>query len=258
LTGREALTVSVAMFWVGGWGLGRDIDFEVDLIRARARTRELEQEAERVSLLALRSHLDPHFLFNTLNAIAEWCREDGETAERALLELSAMLRTMLGGVKASTWPLRQEIELVDALIALHRIRDPEAIEVVREVDTALLDRSVPPLLLLPLVENALKHGPAAGHRGTVTVTVSEASNHEASNPGASGGATQIKIRNPGPFAGRRPGGEGVAMVERRLALAYGEAASLRLAQRDPGSSSQSAPYTEAVVRIPHHDPHTPT
>ena len=55
---------------------------------------ELERAAERAQLLALRAHLDPHFLFNTLNAIAEWCRQDGEIAERAVLQLSSMLRAM--------------------------------------------------------------------------------------------------------------------------------------------------------------------
>src|SRR4030095_12586183 len=63
---------------------------------------DLGRGAERAELLALRSPLDPHFLFNTLNAIAEWCREDGEIAERAVMRLSAMLRTVLAGGGAST------------------------------------------------------------------------------------------------------------------------------------------------------------
>ena len=88
--------MSLALFLVGGFGLGRDIWFEDRLARAEARAVALAREAERAQLLALRAHLDPHFLFNTLNAIAEWCREDGETAERAVLRLSAMLRTVLG------------------------------------------------------------------------------------------------------------------------------------------------------------------
>lgn len=243
LTGREALSVAVAMFWVGGWGLGRDIDFEVDLLRARARARELEREAERVSLLALRSHLDPHFLFNTLNAIAEWCREDGETAERALLELSAMLRTMMSGVRVGAWPLRRELELVDALISLHRIRDPEALVINRVVDESLGDRRVPPLLLLPLVENAVKHGPASGHRGTVELRVERV-----------GTGTSITVQNPGPFVGRRPGGEGVAMVDRRLALAYGDEARLGLEQ----VSVDGSPHTRARVLLSADVPRTET
>ena len=77
---RPSLLVEVALFWVGGWGLARDIDFEENLRKERARARELLREKEHAELMALKSHLDPHFLFNTLNAIAEWCRADGRVA----------------------------------------------------------------------------------------------------------------------------------------------------------------------------------
>ena len=130
----------------------------------------LAREAEGAQLLALRSHLDPHFLFNTLNAIAEWCREDGETAERAVMRLSAMLRTVLAGVRASTWPLAEELALLDTLFELHRLRDPDRVRVTRHLPEPLPDVAVPPMLLLPLAENAVKHGPAAGHAGEIVLT----------------------------------------------------------------------------------------
>src|SRR5690606_25513525 len=161
ITARESLLVSLALFWVGGWGLGRDIELEVSLARANARADDLAREAERAQLLALRSHLDPHFLFNTLNAIAEWCRTDGETAERAVLRLSGMLRTILEGVRLGAWPLRQELDLCRDLFALYAVRDPGRFDC--RVDGEPGDATVPPLLLLPLAENAIKHGPAAGH-----------------------------------------------------------------------------------------------
>src|SRR4029077_13534367 len=125
LTAPTSVVVFLALFLVGGWGLGRDMWLENELARAGARATLLAREAEGAQLLALRSHLDPHFLFNTLNAIAEWCREDGETAERAVLQLSAMLRTVLEGVKIPTWPLARELELARTLFALHLLRDPE-------------------------------------------------------------------------------------------------------------------------------------
>ena len=104
---RRAWSSALALFLVGGWGLGRDIGSRASLARASARGGALAREAERAQLLALRAHLDPHFLFNTLNAIAEWCREDGETAERAVLQLSAMLRTVLAGVRAADLAARR-------------------------------------------------------------------------------------------------------------------------------------------------------
>jgi len=90
--------VSLALFLVGGWGLARDIDLDARLRAAETRAVELTRAAEAAELLALRAHLDPHFLFNTLNAIAEWCLKDGAVAEEAVLKLSAMLRTLLDGV----------------------------------------------------------------------------------------------------------------------------------------------------------------
>lgn len=241
LTERESLLVVLALFLVGGWGLGRDIELEVSLDRERARAEALAREAERAQLLALRGHLDPHFLFNTLNAIAEWCRTDGEVAERAVLRLSGMLRTILDGVRLPAWPLRRELDLCRDLFALHAIRDPGRFDC--HVDDPPGDLAIPPLLLLPLAENAIKHGPAAGHRGPVRI-------HLAVSPAA----VDIIIDNPGPYAGPRPGGEGLKMVERRLALAYEGRARFTIgpapAAEPVPSDTSSAPGTRAVVTIP--------
>ncbi|MFP2899958.1 histidine kinase [Corallococcus sp. 4LFB] len=173
------------LFLVAGWGLGRDIGFEETLAHERARAARFAWEAEQAQLLALRSHLDPHFLFNTLNAIAEWCREDGAVAEAAVLRLSTMLRSVLAGVRSVTWPLSQELELMRTLFDLHLLRDPDLFQLRMDVADGLADVPVPPLLLLPLAENAVKHGPAAGHRGPLTVEVV-----------AREGAVGVSIDNP--------------------------------------------------------------
>jgi sensor histidine kinase YesM len=217
LTDRFSLAIAFALFVVGGWGLGRDIEMEKSLTHAQTRAEMLAREAERAQLLALRSHLDPHFLFNTLNAIAEWCREDGEVAERATLELSSMLRAILDGVRRRDWPLSKELELLDTLLDLHLIRDPELFTLVRHVPDPVPELGVPPMIFLPIVENAVKHGPAKGHRGELLLEVE-----------VKGETLRFVVENPGPYAGRRDGGEGIAMVERRLSLAYGERASLEI------------------------------
>jgi two-component sensor histidine kinase len=220
LTSPGSVLACVALFLVGGWGLARDIWLESSLLRSEARAAALAREAERAQLLALRSHLDPHFLFNTLNAIAEWCRDDGEVAERAVLQLAAMLRAVLEGVRAPSWSLREELALVDTLFALHRLRDPDGVRLVRRVPEPLPDLAVPPMLLLPLAENAVKHGIAGGHGGEVVLEVEA--------PRADG-TLVVRLDNAGAFAGRRAGGLGLAMVERRLALAYDGRASFRIA-----------------------------
>ncbi len=201
--------VIVALFLVGGWGLGRDIEQELGLARAEARAQAAAEEAERAQLLALRAHLDPHFLFNTLNAIAEWCREDGVTAEAAVLRLSALLREVMSGVKLPAWPLARELALVRDLWDLHGVRDPERFAYRWLVPDELPQADLPPLLLLPLAENAVKHGPAAGHDGLLQLEVRQEA-----------GDVLIEISNPGPMGEQRDGGEGLAMVRRRLELAW--------------------------------------
>jgi LytS/YehU family sensor histidine kinase len=222
MTSDVSLLVSIALFLVGGYGLGNDIDMQRRLEHAEARAESMTLEAERAQLLALRTHLDPHFLFNTLNAIAEWCREDGETAERATLELSSMLRSVMDATRCSSWPLARELKLLQMLLDLHRIRDPEAFRLRRDIEGPLPEAEVPPMVLLPLVENAIKHGPAAGHRGEIRLSVH--TDHD---------EIVFELENPGPFTGPREGGHGLDQVERRLELAYDGRAQFDIA--DVGS-----------------------
>jgi hypothetical protein len=221
LTVPSSLAICCTLFWVGGWGLGRDIGFEASLRRERLRVEELAREAEHAQLLAMRSHLDPHFLFNTLNAIAEWCREDGEVAEQAVLKLSGILRAVLAGVKSPSWSLASELNLVRDLFALHLLRDPDLFTVTWDLPSPMPDVSVPPMILLPLAENAMKHGPAAGHRGRIHCGVSLEKT-----------ALRVVLENPGPYHGPRPGSDGLPTVQRRLRLAYGRGAALRITGED--------------------------
>ncbi|MCK6508131.1 histidine kinase [Myxococcota bacterium] len=198
------ILVIAALSIVGGWGLARDIELERGLQAAQARAAELARQAERAELLALRAHLDPHFLFNTLNAIAEWTREDPAVAEEAILRLSALLREVMAGVRAPAWPLHRELAVARAVWELHAVRDPDRFRFTWTVPEPVPAVEVPPLVLLPVVENAVKHGPAAGHRGTLELRVDDRT---------------VTVRNPGPFTGPRDGGEGLSLVRRRLASA---------------------------------------
>jgi hypothetical protein len=227
LTTRTSLVVSAALFLVGGWGLGRDVGHEQELRRERERARALEQKAELQQLLALRAHLDPHFLFNTLSAVAEWCRQDGEVAERATLQLAALLRDVLDGVRAPAWTLRREVQLCCAVFDLHLLRDPGRFQLDTPALTDLPDAEVPPLLLLPLAENAMKHGPGAGHRGRVSLRLQ-----------GEQGLLRVTLENPGPYRGPREGGQGLPLLERRLQLAYGGRATLRMAELDGATRAE--------------------
>lgn len=204
LTDAGSLAISLVLYLVGGWGLGRDL--------------ELEQSLEHLRLQAVRAQLDPHFLANTLNAIAEWCREDAAVAEQATLRLAELLRAVLEALELPRWPLARELELVRALLELHRIRDPDAFTSRVELEAGAEPPEVAPLLLLSLVENALKHGPRAGHRGALTVQVAVDS-----------GRVRCTVENPGRYA-PRPGqrGRGLPLLRAQLAFAYGGDASFTI------------------------------
>lgn len=225
LTERTSLLVIGAMFLVGGWGLGRDVGFE-------QRVHRLQAETERAQLLALKSHLDPHFLFNTLNAIAEWCRVDGAVAETAVLRLSTMLRAVLDGVRAPLWPLEKELELVDMFFALHLLRDNALFSLERDVPSLLPRAQVPPMSLVSLAENAMKHGPGAGHRGLIQLSVRQEPTH-----------LVLMLENPGPFRGPRAGSQGLPSLRRQLELTWGSRAELTVAAVEPER-------TRATLRIP--------
>ncbi len=224
MTSRASLGVSIALFLVAGWGLGRDIGFEKRVAR-------LQEQAQRAQLLALKSHLDPHFLFNTLNAIAEWCRTDGAVAEKAVLQLSDMLRTMLEGVQAPLWPLDRELQLVDTLLALHQLRDAALFTVTRDLK-APGSIQVPPMALLTLAENAVKHGPAKGHRGVIHL-----------HSRVEGSQCMVVIENPGPVGAERIGSHGLPTLRQQLQLTWGPKATLSL-------EAGSAASTRAVLTFP--------
>jgi two-component system sensor histidine kinase AlgZ len=218
-----SLAVALVLYLAGGWGLGRDIELELDLAHAQ--------------LVAVRTHLDPHFLYNTLNAIAEWCREDAVQAEQAILRLSAMLEGLFAGLEARAWPLARELALVEDLVALHRVRDPGALSLATRSEGDLADVQVPPLALLLLVENALKHGARKGHPGELRLSVAAG--------GRDARAVRITVSNPGPY---RPGapGRGLALLRQRLAAAYGPGAHVELAAHGE--------RTHATLHLPRRTP----
>lgn len=198
-----SLAVALALYLVGGWGLGRDIELELDV--------------EHAQLKAIRTHLDPHFLYNTLNAIAEWCSEDPKVAEEATLRLAELLRATLDALERRSWPVAREVALVEDLLALHRVRDPDAFTATVDVDPAARELELPPLVVVTLVENALKHGPRAGHRGAIAIAVR-----------AEPTGVRAEVENPGPYVART-GGRGLATLRARLGLAYGRGARFTIA-----------------------------
>jgi two-component sensor histidine kinase len=122
------------------------------------RTLELEARLMQSNLQARKTQLQPHFLFNTLNAIASLVRRKPDAAEDMIGSLSDFLRMTLDTAQEHEVPLRREIEFLDLYLEIQQARFGERLRIQKEIEPAALDASVPALILQPLVENSVRHG----------------------------------------------------------------------------------------------------
>lgn len=133
----------------------------------RQRTLELEaaqlaSELSRAKLRTLRAQLNPHFLFNALHGIGGLVRaQRADEALRTLTDLGTLLRRTLDSDRADRWPLGDELELVDEYLSIESVRLGDRLTIERDIDSAVRPVPIPPLVLLPIVENAIRHGIAA-------------------------------------------------------------------------------------------------
>jgi sensor histidine kinase YesM len=123
-----------------------------------ATARDLEQSRARAAMLALKAQLSPHTLFNTLNAVTALIADQPAAAEAAMDHLAALLRRVLRALDQERWTLAEEFDLVRDLLELERIRFGDRLSYRLRLEPGDGGRPVPPLLLLPLVENSLRHG----------------------------------------------------------------------------------------------------
>ena len=201
----------------------------------RSRERDqLEARLAEARLQLLGMQLQPHFLFNTLNTIAEIVHEDADKADAMIGGLSDLLRRALELGPSQEVTLEEELGLVERYLDIQRARFGERLRVHVDADAGARAARVPALLLQPLVENAIRHGLALRHdAGRIDI-------------GATDGADTITItvRDDGP--GSNSGGPertGLGNTRARLDAMYGGAASLRLTQ-------ERGRGTRVEVRVP--------
>ena len=187
---------------------------------------ELQRELAESQLRTLRLQMQPHFLFNALNTISAQLHEDPLVADRLIGHLSDLLRASLRFTHAVEVPLREELALLDDYAALMHARFGDRLSLSVESDRSLADVMVPPVLLQPLVENAIRHGGLETH-GVARIRV-----HIARSSGAL--TVQVHDDGPGVAAGRDPlaTGTGLSATARRLELLHGSAARIQ-AGNDP-------------------------
>jgi two-component system LytT family sensor kinase len=193
------------------------------------RAARLESALAAAQLQLLRSQLQPHFLFNTLNGIASLIPEDPQAAEEMVECLSDLLRASLRRSDAMEVPLSEELHLLEQYLTIQERRFDDRLRVVREIHPDSLGARVPPLVLQPLVENAIRYGVAPRPDGGEVRIVARAVS----------GALEIAVLDDGPGfddpSSLRPG-IGIANTRERLARLYGDAARLELGNRESGGA----------------------
>jgi hypothetical protein len=208
---------------------------EQNIVAAR-----LREDVANASLQALRAQVNPHFLFNALNAVVTLIGRDPTQAREMLVRISELLRATLTAGDTQETTLAQEVELTARYLEIEQVRFADRLSVEWEIDSQLSSRMVPAFALQPLVENALRH--AMGQRrspGVVRIIARRVA-----------AGLELVVRDDGPdgpppanpSTGR---GAGVALknLRARLERLYGSAASLSLKPRTEGGM-------DAVVFIP--------
>lgn len=218
--------------------------FFISKTRLRLRNELIEQEkikrmaVEKESLLAnlrmLQAQIEPHFLFNTLSNILSLIDTEPGKGKSMLLDLTKYLRTSLSRTLPEKTTLGQEIEMIKAYLNIQKIRMDERLNFKIDVPGNMRQQSFPPMLLQPLVENAIKHGlepKVAG--GEIMISAAEENS-----------LLRIEIRDTGlGFSDFNKSGVGIANVRERLALLFGEKGSLKIEENKPRG-------VRAIIEVP--------
>lgn len=186
----------------------------------------LEQAKTTSELSFLKAQINPHFFFNTLNNIYALTLINAETAREALHRLSRMMRYVLYDTQAGTTLLSKELAFINDYIQLMQLRLTDKVKVTLTAPDPLHDQPIAPMLLLPFVENAFKHGVSALHPSQITIAVQQQQN-----------ALLLDVYNT-VFVEKTPSlemsnGIGLTNTRRRLDLLYPDQYALQINERTP-------------------------
>jgi len=214
-------------------------------VEARERDAQLARLSEQLSnarFAALQAQVNPHFLFNTLNTIAVFVRDnDRQAAVRIVEQLSEVLRTTLSSHRANEVPLGEELELVRQYVAIEEARFSDRLRPEFNIDDSLLSAAVPSFALQHLVENAIRHGIAKSpDAGRLVIAARR-----------DGDTLELTVADDGVGIDAEavmPHGHGVENTRERLRALYGGSASLEITSRAEGGTIATlrTPYREMV------------
>jgi len=200
---------------------------QFDTLRLQALVKELE-------LKTIKSHINPHFIFNALNSIRALIDENPSRAREAITELSNILRSSMQAENIETVPLTRELNIVRDYLALEHIRFEDRLQVEYDIDEDTLNHPVPYMMLQTLVENAIKHGISRNVDGGVVKIISDFKDDH----------HELIVLNTGKLNGSiKNDGFGLASTSSRLGLLFGPNAFFEINDL-PGD------MVEAKVKIP--------
>ena len=187
------------------------------------RARALAPAIAEARIQALQARIRPHFLYNSINAVLSLIRSEPRRAERALEDMADLFRVLMADNRTLV-PIAKEVELARQYLAIESIRLGDRLRVTWRTDGLPGDALVPPLLLQPLVENAVYHG----------IEPTEAGGDIEIDGSVQGGQLVISLRNPFPGGGRHSTGNRMAIVNirERLQLHFDAEASMRSEVKD--------------------------
>lgn len=212
-----------------------------EAVNLKAQAAQLQAQLADARLAALRTQLNPHFLFNTLNAISALVERDPRGVRRMIARLSELLRTSLDEADEPEVPLSRELTFIDRYLEVMQIRFQGRLHVRMHADPEASAALVPNLILQPLVENAVKHG-VSKMVGAGRIEIRARREGERV-------VLTVQDNGPGPANGRPPSSEGVGLrnTRARLAQLYGAEQSLALRVAPDGGFI-------AEVSLPYHTP----
>ena len=203
------------------------------LLAADAEREKLARAGAQAQLKLLQAQVEPHFLFNTLANVRYLVQTNSPDALAMLDHLIHYLRTALPEIRSETSTLGREAELARAYLEIMRLRMGGALEFDIDVPEDVARAPFPPLMVITLVENAIKHGVAPVGRGRITIRARNG-----------GGKLRLEVEDDGRGIVAAPGqGVGLANIRERLATLFGDRARLELTGRDAGG-------TLAIVEVP--------
>jgi two-component system, LytTR family, sensor kinase len=204
-------------------------------LQSRRTLAEREEQLAKARLEALRSQLQPHFLFNTLNGIAGLIRAGrNRTAIEMIAALSDLLRRVVEGPAGTETSLAEEVQFVEKYLGIQQMRFASRLRVAVDVPGELCSARVPSMILQPMVENAIEHGIGMKLEGGSIRIAARRVN----------GLLTMSVENDGPAITTIREGVGIANTRARLKNLYGETAALEIRNNPAGS-------VEALVTVPY-------